>query len=70
MEINTLALTPEVKVHEISVDMTLIIQGIAYVAAPEIYLGNKLTAYGGFLNYTFWYITPGGGKYYFKYTSI
>lgn len=35
---------------------------ILYFKAPEDYLGNSLTAYGGWLNYTVWYTIGDGGK--------
>lgn len=35
---------------------------IVYFSAPRQYLGNKLTAYGGFLNYSIFYTTSDTGK--------
>ena len=35
---------------------------VVYFSAPPVYLGNKLTAYGGTLNYTIFYTTLLFGK--------
>ena len=45
--------------HSIGVDLTSddTHQKIVYFSAPPAYLGNKLTAYGGALNYTIFYTT-------------
>nr|CAI5850401.1 unnamed protein product [Callosobruchus analis] len=37
-------------------------QAPAYFAAPSDYLGKKLTSYGGFLNYTIYYVIGQGGS--------
>ncbi|KAG8228153.1 hypothetical protein J437_LFUL002807 [Ladona fulva] len=52
--INTL---PEVSERGIQSDLTMdeLINRIAYFVAPDSYLGNRLTSYGGVLNYTIIY---------------
>ncbi|XP_029420162.1 laminin subunit alpha-1 isoform X2 [Nannospalax galili] len=47
--------------HQISINNTVAMQRLAskyYWAAPEAYLGNKLTAFGGLLKYTVSYDLP------------
>ncbi|XP_044239068.3 laminin subunit alpha-1 isoform X2 [Ursus arctos] len=47
--------------HQISINNTLVMQRLTskyYWSAPEAYLGNKLTAFGGFLKYTVSYAIP------------
>ncbi|XP_032149235.1 laminin subunit alpha-1 [Sapajus apella] len=47
--------------HQVSINNTAVMQRLApryYWAAPEAYLGNKLTAFGGFLKYTVSYDIP------------
>uniref|UniRef100_A0A8C0WJM2 Laminin subunit alpha-2 n=1 Tax=Castor canadensis TaxID=51338 RepID=A0A8C0WJM2_CASCN len=47
--------------HQISINNTVVMQRLAsksYWSAPEAYLGNKLTAFGGFLKYTVSYDIP------------
>ncbi|ERE84378.1 laminin subunit alpha-1 [Cricetulus griseus] len=47
--------------HQISINNTAVMQRLRatyYWAAPEAYLGNKLTAFGGFLKYTVSYDIP------------
>uniref|UniRef100_A0A8C5LLU5 Laminin subunit alpha-1 n=1 Tax=Jaculus jaculus TaxID=51337 RepID=A0A8C5LLU5_JACJA len=47
--------------HRISINNTVVMQRLAskyYWTAPEAYLGNKLTAFGGFLKYTVSYDIP------------
>lgn len=45
--------TPIDKVNGgISVNMAYLLGGVAYFAAPDVYMGNKLSAYGSSLNYT------------------
>ena len=45
--------------HSIGVDLTSddTHQKVVYFSAPPAYLGNKLSAYGGALNYTIFYTT-------------
>jgi hypothetical protein len=45
--------------HSIGVDLTSddTHQKVVYFSAPPAYLGNKLAAYGGALNYTIFYTT-------------
>ena len=45
--------------HSIGVDLTSddTYQKVVYFSAPPAYLGNKLVAYGGALNYTIFYTT-------------
>jgi hypothetical protein len=45
--------------HSIGVDLTSddTHQKVVYFSAPPAYLGNKLVAYGGALNYTIFYTT-------------
>ena len=38
---------------------------VVYFSAPPVYLGNKLSAYGGFLNYTIFYTTGLFGEFSF-----
>lgn len=49
---------------EIGVDLTVseAQDQVIYFSAPERYLGNHLTSYGGFLNYTIFYTTLGSGS--------
>uniref|UniRef100_A0A2K5DHR9 Laminin subunit alpha-1 n=1 Tax=Aotus nancymaae TaxID=37293 RepID=A0A2K5DHR9_AOTNA len=47
--------------HQVSINNTAVMQRLApryYWAAPEAYLGNKLTAFGGFLKYMVSYDIP------------
>ncbi|XP_058532986.1 laminin subunit alpha-1 isoform X2 [Ochotona princeps] len=47
--------------HRVSINNTVVMKRLAsqyYWAAPEAYLGNKLTAFGGFLKYTVSYDIP------------
>ncbi|PNJ81312.1 LAMA1 isoform 6 [Pongo abelii] len=47
--------------HQVSINNTAVMQRLAlkyYWAAPKAYLGNKLTAFGGFLKYTVSYEIP------------
>ncbi|XP_026264666.2 laminin subunit alpha-1 [Urocitellus parryii] len=47
--------------HQISINNTLVMQRLTskyYWSAPEAYLGNKLTSFGGFLKYTVSYDIP------------
>ncbi|XP_041500327.1 laminin subunit alpha-1-like [Microtus oregoni] len=47
--------------HQVSINHTAVMQRLRstyYWAAPEAYLGNKLTAFGGFLKYTVSYDIP------------
>ncbi|XP_006761995.1 PREDICTED: laminin subunit alpha-1 [Myotis davidii] len=47
--------------HQISINNTAVMQRLTskyYWAAPQAYLGNKLTAFGGFLKYTVSYDVP------------
>ncbi|KAK2094643.1 Laminin subunit alpha-1 [Saguinus oedipus] len=47
--------------HQVSINNTAVMQKLAsryYWAAPGAYLGNKLTAFGGFLKYTVSYHIP------------
>nr|XP_035961897.1 laminin subunit alpha-1 isoform X1 [Halichoerus grypus] len=47
--------------HRISINNTVVLQRLTskyYWLAPEAYLGNKLTAFGGFLKYTVSYDVP------------
>ncbi|XP_026645287.1 laminin subunit alpha-1 [Microtus ochrogaster] len=47
--------------HQVSINNTAVMQRLQstyYWAAPEAYLGNKLTAFGGFLKYTVSYDIP------------
>ncbi|XP_039701762.1 laminin subunit alpha-1 isoform X1 [Pteropus medius] len=47
--------------HQISINNTVVMQRLTseyYWSAPEAYLGNKLTAFGGFLKYTVSYDIP------------
>ncbi|XP_039074653.1 laminin subunit alpha-1 isoform X2 [Hyaena hyaena] len=47
--------------HQVSINNTVAVQSLTskyYWLAPEAYLGNKLTAFGGFLKYTVSYDIP------------
>ncbi|KAB0405420.1 hypothetical protein E2I00_018925, partial [Balaenoptera physalus] len=47
--------------HQISINSSAVVQGLTsqyYWSAPEAYLGNKLTAFGGFLKYAVSYEVP------------
>ncbi|MBZ3888985.1 Laminin subunit alpha-1 [Sciurus carolinensis] len=47
--------------HQISINNTMVMQRLTskyYWSAPEAYLGNKLTSFGGFLKYTVSYDIP------------
>ncbi|XP_024619438.1 laminin subunit alpha-1 [Neophocaena asiaeorientalis asiaeorientalis] len=47
--------------HQISINSSAVVQRLTsqyYWSAPEAYLGNKLTAFGGFLKYTVSYEVP------------
>nr|XP_051707390.1 laminin subunit alpha-1 isoform X1 [Oryctolagus cuniculus] len=47
--------------HQVSINNTMVLKRLApqyYWSAPEAYLGNKLTAFGGFLKYTVSYDIP------------
>ncbi|XP_012581228.1 PREDICTED: laminin subunit alpha-1 [Condylura cristata] len=47
--------------HQININNTMVTQRLAskyYWSAPDAYLGNKLTAFGGFLRYTVSYDIP------------
>ncbi|KAM5218754.1 laminin subunit alpha-1 isoform 1-T1 [Hipposideros larvatus] len=49
--------------HQVSINNTVVMQSLTskyYWSAPEAYLGNKLTAFGGFLKYTVSYDIPVG----------
>lgn len=47
----------------VSVSLAYVISGIPYFVAPELFLGNKLAAYGGFLNYTIYYTVNSDGSF-------